>query len=285
MSAATPRNVLVVIGTGGMGQAAARRLASGRKLFIADFSRHILNSTVESLKNEGHDVEGHILDVSDGPSVKKFAALAGQAGHIDAIIHTAGVSPVMATSKRIYEVNLLGTANVIDAFLPVASAGTSMICIASLAGYTAISAVTAELEKHLATAPTDQLLHHEAFDLSKESYESGGEAYRLAKRANQLRVQAAAFAWGSKGARINSISPGVIATSMGKQELDGPGAEKVRGLVGISATRRLGTPDDIANAVAFLAGPESSFITGSDLLIDGGAWSSIRWNREAPPAE
>ena len=190
----------------------------------------------------------------------------------------------MAPAKRIYEVDLLGTAHVIDAFLPVASAGTSMVCIASLAGHTMASTVAADpdLETHLATAPTSQLLGHKALSLDADNdYAGSGSAYGLAKRGNQLRVQAAAYAWGSKGARINSVSPGIIATSMGNQEMKGPGAERVKGLLGISAARRPGTPDDVANVVAFLVGNESAFVTGSDLFVDGGEWAGMRWQAGA----
>jgi NAD(P)-dependent dehydrogenase (short-subunit alcohol dehydrogenase family) len=100
----------------------------------------------------------------------------------------------------------------------------------------------------------------------------------VAKRGNQLRVQAAAHAWGGKGARLNTISPGVISTPMGAQELQGPMGAHIQSMVDLCGARRLGTPDDIAAAAAFLAGPDSSFITGNDVLVDGGVISAQRWN-------
>jgi NAD(P)-dependent dehydrogenase (short-subunit alcohol dehydrogenase family) len=267
------RNVLVVIGTGGMGLAIARRLAAGRRLLLADYSDTSLEAAVSVLRGEGQLVEGHTVDVSDRGAVEKLAGAAGAAGHIDAVIHTAGVSPVMATSKQIYDVDLLGTAHIIDAFLIVATPGTSLVCIASMAGH--FTSLPADLERHLATAPTDQLLQHEGIDPQAPP----GRAYTMAKRGNQLRVQAAAHAWGGKGARLNTISPGVISTPMGAQELQGPTGAYIQSMVDLSGTRRMGTPDDIAAAAAFLVGPDSSFITGNDILVDGGAIAAQRWNR------
>ncbi|WP_371551866.1 SDR family oxidoreductase [Streptomyces sp. NBC_00554] len=266
------RNVLVVIGTGGMGLAVARRLAAGRRVLLADWSAPGLEATVGTLRGEGHEVEGHTVDVTQRDSVESLAVAAGAAGRVDAVVHTAGVSPVMATARQIYEVDLLGTAHVIDAFLPVASAGTSLVCVASMAGH--FASLSADLERHLATAPTDELLEHKEFDLESEP----ALAYVVAKRANQLRVQASAHAWGAKGARLNTISPGVISTPMGAQELQGPAGVHIQAMLDLSGARRAGTPDDIASAAAFLTGPDSAFITGNDLLVDGGTVSAQRWN-------
>jgi NAD(P)-dependent dehydrogenase (short-subunit alcohol dehydrogenase family) len=266
------RNVLVVIGTGGMGLAVARRLGSGRRLLLADYSDTRLEAAVTVLRGEGHAVEGHTVDVSHRDSVEKLAGAAGTAGRIDAVIHTAGVSPVMATSKQIYEVDLLGTAHVIDVFFAVASSGTSLVCVASMAGH--FASLPADFERHLATAPTDRLLRHDGIDLEAHP----GMAYVTAKRGNQLRVQAAAHAWGGNGARLNTISPGVISTPMGAQELQGPMGAHIQSMIDLSGARRVGTPDDIAGVAAFLAGPDSSFITGNDIQVDGGAVSAQRWN-------
>jgi NAD(P)-dependent dehydrogenase (short-subunit alcohol dehydrogenase family) len=252
-------------------------LASGRKLLLADYSREIVQRSVESLQNDGHNVEGHVVDVTNFATVQEFAKIAGQAGHIDAIIHTAGVSPVQAPIRQIFAVDLLGGANVIEAFHPVATAGTSLVFISSMAGYQHQFPGGEELERHLANAPLDQLLHHKEIEIiqASEEYAARGLAYGLSKRGNHLRVQAAASAWGSKGARINTVSPGVISTPMGRAELDGPNP-MVKRLVELAPLKRVGTSEDIANVVAFLAGSESSFITGTDILIDGGVTSVIR---------
>jgi NAD(P)-dependent dehydrogenase (short-subunit alcohol dehydrogenase family) len=271
------RNVLVVIGAGGMGLAVARRLAGGRRLLLADHSDTILGTALTALRGEGHAVEGHTVDVSDASAVEKLAAAAGTIGRIEVVVNTAGVSPAMATGRQIYEVDLLGTAHVIDAFFAVAGPGTSLICVASMAGH--FASLPAEFERHLATAPTHRLLRHRGIDLDSPD---AGTAYVVAKRGNHLRVQAAAHAWGLKGARLNTISPGVISTSMGLQELQGPTGTYIQSMIDLSGARRAGTPDDIAGAAAFLAGPDSSFITGNDIQVDGGAVSAQRWNTGTP---
>jgi NAD(P)-dependent dehydrogenase (short-subunit alcohol dehydrogenase family) len=267
-----PRNVLVVIGTGGMGLAVARRLAAGRRILLADWSAPALEAAAGVLRGEGHQVEGHTVDVSQRDSVEKLAEAAAAAGRIDAVVHTAGVSPVMATTRQIYEVDLLGTAHVIDAFRTVASPGTSLVCVASMAGH--FASLSTDLERHLATASTGELLRHKELDADAVP----GLAYVVAKRGNQLRVQAAAHGWGAKGARLNTISPGVISTPMGAQELEGPAGAHIQAMIDLSGARRAGTPDDIASAAAFLTGPDSAFITGNDLLVDGGAVCAQRWN-------
>ena len=267
-----PRSVVIVIGTGGMGLAVARRLASGRRLLLADYSEASLDAVTTALCGEGHAAEAHAVDVADRASVEKLAAAAGEASRIDAVIHTAGVSPVMATARQIYQVDLLGTAHVIDAFLPVASPGTSLVCVASMAGH--FASLPPDLERHLATAQAGQLLEHEGIDLDTDP----STAYLVAKRGNQLRVQAAAHAWGAKGARLNTISPGVISTPMGQAELQGPVGPFIQAMIDRSGAGRTGTPDDIAAVAAFLVGPESSFITGSDIQVDGGVVAAQRWN-------
>lgn len=270
----TTRDIQVVIGAGGMGLSIARRLASGCQLILADFSNTTLNAAIESLRDDGHDVEGYRVDISDYESVENLALTAAKAGRISVIVHTAGVSPAAAGTKKIYETDLLGTANIIDAFFNVVSAGTSLVCVASMAGH--FARLSPDLERHLATASRDELLQHDEIDFGSRIPHV---AYTVAKRGNQLRVQAAARSWGSKGARLNSISPGVISTAAGRRELQGDNG--VKALVETSAARRVGTPGDIAGAIAFLTGPDSSFITGTDILVDGGAVSARRWSVEA----
>lgn len=261
-----PRRVVAVIGSGGMGIASARRLAGGRRVLFADYSQANLDFAAKSLRDDGHEVETHIIDVANYNSVQQFAAAAASAGHIDAVVHTAGLSPAMAPAKRIFDVDLLGTANVIDAFGEIIPAGASLTCIASIARFGA--APSPQLAVHFASAPRDQLL------TNKEVFDTEGidpaKAYALSKHANYLRVQAAARAWAARGARINTISPGVILTAMVRQELDSKSGETIRGMIQATPMQRGGSADEIASAVAFLAGPDASFITGTDLLLDGG---------------
>jgi NAD(P)-dependent dehydrogenase (short-subunit alcohol dehydrogenase family) len=262
-----------------MGVAIARRLGSGSHLVLADFSKGQLDNATETLRGEGHSVHAIQTDVSRVDSVQNLAQQASRLGNIRAIAHTAGVSPVQASADEIFQVDLLGTAYVIDTFLSVVSADTALVVIASLAGHQAKGTLSEDLEKHLATGPAERLLGHPELappmDLPEDA--TGLRAYSISKRANIVRVQASAAAWGSKGARINSVSPGLILTAMGQQEMQGPLKEQLRDLVENSAVARVGTPGDVANVVAFLCSPEASFITGEDILMDGGWASSRTW--------
>jgi nucleoside-diphosphate-sugar epimerase len=158
-----PRKVIVIIGAGGMGMSIAHRLAGGRRLLLADYTDANLKLAITSLRGAGHNVEGHALDIVDYSAVCKLAEEAGQLGQIEAIIHTAGVAPGGASAKQIFEIDLLGTANIIEAFLSVASTSTSLICIASMAG--SMVELSLDLEKHLATAPRHELLQHADIDI------------------------------------------------------------------------------------------------------------------------
>lgn len=268
-------SILVIIGTGGMGVATAHRLASGRQLLLADNRTDQLQKAADNLRQAGHEPETLQVNISDRASVAKLAEKASQMGRVDAIVHTAGVSPVMAPAKVIYEVDIAGTANLISEFLPFASRGTSMVCVASMAAQMAsISSVSPELETHFAMAETDKLLEHSELDFEVDSQ----IAYSIAKKANILRVQTAASQWGSKGARINTVSPGVIYTDMVRQELEGKVGDQLRQMLSVTPINRIGTPDDVASAIAFLIGPESSFIAGNDLLVDGGVSQALRWS-------
>lgn len=263
---------IAILGCGGMGLAIARRLGAGRQLYVADFSTEILAAARETLTNDGYLVEIMQVDVADYESVKRFAHAAASHGPIEAIIHTAGLSPSAGSAKRILEVDLIGNANSLDAFVEVAKPGTSMICIASMAGHMG-SGLPSELEHHLATASRDQLLDHAALSIDVADTHGPARAYGISKRGNILRVQASAKAWGRVGGRVNSVSPGVISTGAGRQEIEGPAGK----FIASSPVSRVGTPQDIVNAVSFLASAESSFITGNDILVDGGVVSSLKW--------
>ncbi|KAN0098911.1 short-chain dehydrogenase/oxidoreductase [Hyaloscypha variabilis] len=273
MSAPTPppRNVVVIIGVGGMGLAIARRLGSGQHLILADFSEKALEAASASLEGEGYDNDAQKVDVSDFVSVQTLATAAGAKGTITAIIHTAGLSPAQAPTKAILDVDLLGTAHVLEAFLTVLSPGTSVVCIASMAGH--MAQLSPALETHLAVAPVASLLTHAEIDPAQHP----GQAYILAKRANQIRVQAMSGAYGAKGARVNTVSPGFIQTAMGAAELEGEMAMQIKQMIAISAAKRVGTPGDIADAVDFLVGTKSSMITGNDILVDGGTVAASKW--------
>jgi NAD(P)-dependent dehydrogenase (short-subunit alcohol dehydrogenase family) len=265
------REVVVVTGAGGMGEAVARRLGPGAIVVLADASDAQLVGATGRLEAAGHAVHGVRTDVSAADDVAVLARTASALGPLRAVVHTAGVSPVQATPERIVQVDIIGTARVLDAFEPYVQPGTVAVCIASMAG--TMSPVDPETLQVLATTPTDELTRLAALDPATMD---PGTAYGLAKRANHARVEAASIAWGRRGGRVVSISPGIIATPMGAAELAGPFGDAMRGMIEMSACRRLGTPDDIAAAVEFLVSPAASFITGTDLLVDGGVVAAIR---------
>ncbi|MCL8015562.1 SDR family oxidoreductase [Streptomyces sp. AS02] len=273
------RNVLVVIGVGGMGQSIARRQGPGRKVLLADFDEQVLSTTARALRGEGHDVVASPVDVSSRASVAALADLAAELGSVTEVVHTAGLSPVQAPAAAILAVDLLGVALTLEEFGRVIAPGGAGVVISSMAGHLA-APLDAEQERVLARTPADELL-----DLPFVSeVTSGAVGYGLAKRANHLHVQAAAGTWGRRGARINSISPGVISTPMGQQELAGDSGTAMRAMVDASATGRLGTPADIAAAAAFLLGPDSGFVSGTDLLVDGGVVAVLRAGASSPAA-
>ena len=259
---------VVVTGTGGIGIACARRLANGRPLVLAESDQDRLEVVLSTLRDEGFDAHGLQVDVSDHESVAALARFSADIGPLEVLVHTAGLSPTMGSGQRILKVNLLGTALVIDKFGGSVVEGSVGVCIASMAAH--LVPMAPETEAAIATAPTGRVLSATGLDDDVDS----STAYAVSKRGAQLRVVAAAPAWGSRGARILSVSPGMIATPMGHRE---SAAQPFMGeMLERSPIPRLGTPTDIADAVAWLAGPEASFLTGTDLLVDGGVVACAR---------
>jgi NAD(P)-dependent dehydrogenase (short-subunit alcohol dehydrogenase family) len=271
-------DVVVVTGAGGMGLAVARRIGSGRTVILADAFPAPLERGVAALSDEGYAVRGVQTDIADAEAVVQLAATSAAEGRLAAVVHTAGVSAATATVDQIMRVDLAGTAHVIDAFTPVASRGTSLVCIASMAGHYATLNPADELL--LATAPTADLL---TLDVVTTAGQDRIAAYILAKRANHVRVQAAALAWNRRGARINTVSPGVIATAMARAEQQSSSGGHMMAMLDACGAGRPGTPAEIAEVVAFLTGPGAHYMTGTDVLIDGGQAAWLRWHRPAGP--
>lgn len=268
------REVLVVIGVGGMGHAIARRVGSGKTVLLADYNERTLQAAADALAADGHQVELTKVDVASPESVGALAARALALGPVTQIAHTAGLSPSQADAAAILAVDLLGVALVLDEFATVVATAGAGVVIASMAGHM-FPPLTPEQEHALAHTPAKDLLQLPF--ASPKHIDSPGLAYGIAKQANHIRVRAASTVWGRRGARINSISPGIISTPMGQHELASPLGDGMRSMIEASAAGRLGTSDDIAAASAFLLGPDASFITGTDLLVDGGVIAATRW--------
>src|SRR5215203_4689424 len=260
-------SVVVVIGPGSIGQAIARRVSVGKCVLLADLRQENADAAAEVLSNAGYEVSTTTVDVSSRESVQALVQKATADGDVTGVIHAAGVSPSQASPETMVSIDLYGTAVVLEEFGSVIAFGGAGVVIASQSGHR-LGALTAEEDQALATTPAEELLALPM--LQPDQVRDSLHAYQLSKRANSLRVMAEAVRWGKRGARLNTISPGIIITPLAKDELSGPRGEGYRRMIGLSAARRAGTPDEVGTVGALLMGPDGGFITGSDFLMDGG---------------
>ena len=273
------KNVTVLIGAGSIGVAIARRVSAGKHILLADLKKENTDAAAAVLSNAGFEVSTAAVDVSSREAVRSLAQKAAALGDVTGVVHAAGVSPSQASPKAILSVDMYGTALVLEEFGNLIARGGAGVVIASQSGHR-LGALTNEQNKLLATTPADQLLSLPMLQL--DQVKDTLHAYQLSKRGNALRVMAEAVRWGKRGARINSISPGIIITPLAKDELTGPRGEGYRRMIELCPVGRAGTPDEVANVAALLMGPEGTFITGSDFLMDGGVTSSYFFGEFAP---
>lgn len=267
--------VIALLGAGAMGTAIVKRIAAGKVILLGDISEKNLETKANELSTQGLEVETKKVDASNKESVHDFAQKAAQKGEVKYFIDTAGASPNQTSPENIIKLDMIGTAYAIDEFSKVISQGGAGIVISSQTGY--MIHFTQEIEHLLATVPTDEIINLDF--VKKEAMKNSGVAYVASKRANQLRVRtAAATTWGDARARINTISPGVIVTPLAYDEFNAAG-DSYQQMINTSAARRTGTVDEIANAAEFLLSDKASFITGTDLLIDGGVIAAIESGR------
>ena len=273
------KSVTVLIGSGSIGVAIARRVSAEKHVLIADLKKENADAAAAVLSNAGFEVSTATVDVSSHEAVKSLAQKAASFGDVTGVIHAAGVLPSQASPKQILAVDVYGTAVVLEEFGNIIARGGSGVVIASQSGHR-LGALTNEQNKLLATTPADQLLSLPMLQL--DQVKDTLHAYQLSKRGNSLRVMAEAVRWGKRGARINTISPGIIITPLAKDELTGPRGEGYRRMIELCPVGRAGTPDEVANVAALLMGPEGAFITGSDFLMDGGVTASYFFGELAP---
>ena len=275
------KEVIVVIGAGSIGQAIARRVSAGKHVLLADLRQENADAAANILYNAGFEVSTTVVDVSSRVSVQALVEKAVALGELTGLIHAAGVSPSQASPATILQVDLYGTALVLEAFGEVIADGGAAVVIASQSGHR-LPALTTEQNKALATTATEQLLALPF--LQPGQVKDSLHAYQLSKRGNSLRVMAEAVRWGKRGARVNTISPGIIITPLAHDELQGPRGDGYRRMITLSAAGRAGTPDEVGTVGALLLGPEGAFITGSDFLMDGGVTAAY-WYGELAPKE
>ena len=275
----TTADVIVVIGAGSIGQAIARRIGAGKHVLLADLKRENADAAAKVMGDAGFEMSLAVIDVSSRDSVHALAQVAATLGRVMGVIHAAGVSPSQASPSTILQVDLYGTALVLEEFGDVVARGGSAVVISSQSGHR-LPALTAEQDAALATTPADELLALPL--LQPDQVKDSLHAYQLSKRANSLRVMAEAVRWGKRGARVNTISPGIIVTPLARDELSGPRGEGYRRMIEISAAGRPGTPDEVGAVGALLMGPDGGFITGSDFLMDGGVTAAYWYGDLAP---
>ena len=269
------KDVIALLGAGSMGCAIVRRIAAGRKVLLGDISEEALERVSKDFKRSGYDVDTCKVDAFDKASVQAFAEKAAELGPVKYFIDTAGASPNQASPEHILKLDMVGTGYAIDAFGQVMAAGGTGLVISSQTGY--MYPIPYDVEQQIMGTPTDEL-----FDLpfiQETAMQGSGVAYMIAKRVNHLQAMAAAATtWRERRARINTISPGVIVTPLAYDEFAAAG-EGYQRMIDASAAMRVGASDEIAEAGAFLLGEHAGFITGTDLLIDGGTIAAIRTGR------
>ena len=271
--------VIVVIGPGQIGQAIARRVGVGKHVLLADMRPEHAKAAAEVMANAGYEVSVATVDASSREAVHSLVEKATGIGDVSGLIHAAGVSPSQALPATILKVDLYGTALVLEEFGNVIVRGGAGVVIASQSGHR-LPPLTVEQNKALATTPVEDLLSLPF--LQPDKVTDSLHAYQLSKRGNSLRVMAEAVRWGKRGARVNTISPGIIMTPLAKDELTGPRGAGYRRMIELCPAGRAGTPDEVGTVGALLMGPDGGFITGSDILMDGGVTASYWFGELAP---
>ncbi|MBO7700621.1 MAG: SDR family oxidoreductase [Eubacteriaceae bacterium] len=266
------KEVIALLGAGSMGTAIVRRIAAGRKILLGDISEENLKKVSREFTYSGYDAETMTVNALEKDSVEAFAERAASLGDVKYFIDTAGASPNQASPEHILRLDMVGTGYAVDAFGKVMAAGGAGLVISSQTGY--MYPIPYETELEILNTPTDELM--DLPFIRDTASQRSGIAYMVAKRVNHLQAQrAAATVWKERRARINTISPGVIVTPLAYDEFAAAG-EGYQNMIDTSSAERTGTSDEIAEAAAFLLGEHAGFITGTDLLIDGGVIASIR---------
>ena len=256
-------HVIVVIGAGSIGQAIVRRVGAGKHILLADLRQENADAAAKTLSDAGFKVTTATVDVSSRTSVRDLVETATKLGDVIGLIHAAGVSPSQASPEAILRVDLYGTALVLEEFGNVIARGGAGIVIASQSGHR-LPPLSTEQNAALATTPVEELLNLPM--VQPDQVKDSLHAYQISKRGNSLRVMAEAVRWGKRGARVNTISPGIIITPLANDELKGPRGPGYRRMLEVSAAGRAGTPDEVGTVGALLMGPDKcSFGTSAEI--------------------
>lgn len=265
------KEVMILTGAGQIGMAIARRMGYSMKIAIGDKNLKNAQTIAKIMSDAGFDTVSMEMDLSSRDSIKAVIAEARKYGEIKMLVNAAGVSPSQAPIEAILKVDLYGTAVLLEEVGRVIAPGGVGVTISSQSGHR-MPALSSEVDEQLACTPTEELLTLEV--LQPGNIRDTLHAYQMAKRCNEKRVMAEAVKWGEKGARINSISPGIIVTPLAIDEFNGPRGDFYKNMFAKCPAGRPGTADEVANVAELIMSQKGAFITGADFLIDGGATAS-----------
>lgn len=275
------KDVMILTGAGQIGMAIARRMGYGKKIVIGDKNPDNAQAVAKIMNDAGYDADAVEMDLSSRESIKNLIAKAQEYGDITMLVNAAGVSPSQAPIEAILKVDLYGTAVLLEEVGKVIREGGVGVTISSQSGHR-MPALTPEEDEQLACTPAEELLELDI--LQPENIRDTLHAYQMAKRCNEKRVMAESVKWGEKGARINSISPGIIVTPLAIDEFNGPRGDFYKNMFAKCPAGRPGTADEVANVAELLMSDKGAFITGADFLIDGGATASYFYGPLKPEA-
>lgn len=264
-------DVMILTGAGQIGMAIARRMGYGMKIVIGDKSKANADAIAKTMNEAGFDAIAVEMDLSSRASILDLIAEAQKYGEISMLVNAAGVSPSQASIKTILKVDLYGTAVLLEEVGKIIKHGGVGVTISSQSGHR-MPTLTPEQDALLALTPTEELLSLDM--LQEENIHDTLHAYQMAKRCNVKRVMAEAVKWGERGARINSISPGIIVTPLALDEFNGPRGDFYKNMFAKCPAGRPGTADEVANVAELLMSGKGAFITGADFLMDGGTTAS-----------
>lgn len=273
------KNVVLLTGAGQIGMAIARRIGYGKKIVVGDKKIENAEAVCKIMADAGFDCVPFAADISSRESIRGIIAECRKHGEIAYLVNAAGVSPSQAPVEAILKVDLYGTAVLLEEVGKVIKTGGVGVTISSQSGHR-MKQLTPEEDELLATTPTEELLRLEI--LRPENIRDTLHAYQMAKRCNEKRVMFEAVRWGARGARINSISPGIIVTPLAIDEFNGIRGDFYKNMFAKCPAHRPGTADEVANVAELLLGDKSAFITGADFLIDGGATAAYFYGELKP---
>lgn len=265
------KDVMILTGAGQIGMAIARRMGYGKKIVIGDKKRENALAICTVMNEAGFDAVPVEMDLSSRESIVNLIREAQKHGDISMLVNAAGVSPSQAPIEAILKVDLYGTAVLLEEVGKVIRQGGVGVTISSQSGHR-MPALGVEVDEQLATTPAEELLALEV--LQPQNIRDTLHAYQMAKRCNVKRVMTEAVKWGTRGARINSISPGIVVTPLALDEFNGPRGGFYKNMFAKCPAGRPGTADEVANVAELLMSDKGAFITGADFLIDGGATAS-----------